>query len=59
MNLQGYLRLEKVIDAIDGHILEKLVHDEDHLKIPDVMKLINTWSTTRDKEITQGQKQTS
>ena len=42
MNLQGYLRLEKVIDAIDGHILEKLVHDEDHLKIPDVMKLINT-----------------
>ena len=32
--LQSYLRFEQVVDTIDGHILEKLVHDEDHLKYP-------------------------
>ena len=34
MNLQGDFRFEQVIDTIDGHIIEKLVHDEDHLKYP-------------------------
>ena len=38
-NLQSDVRFEQVVDAVDGHILEKLVHDENHLKGIEGLKL--------------------
>ena len=38
-NLQRDVRFEQVVDAVDGHILEKLVHDENHLKGIEGLKL--------------------
>ena len=31
-NLQSDVRFEQVVDAVDGHILEKLAHNENNLK---------------------------
>ena len=31
-NLQRDVRFEQVVDAVDGHILEKLAHNENNLK---------------------------
>ena len=33
--LQSYLRFEQVVDTIDGHILEELIHDEHDVKAID------------------------
>ena len=45
--LQSYLRFEQMVDTIDGHILEELVHDEHDVKAIDQYR--HSWN--RDEHV--------